>query len=63
MTNIRMFGRDREIISDVKFEFLLDDSESLPAGFTFEDTVEKFRFIFFGSFLAYFFFIVSFDTE
>ncbi len=58
-----MSRRDREVIFDIKDEFLFDNLERSLGYFTFDNTSEERIDIFLGCFVANYFFIVLFDWQ
>lgn len=57
---VRMSRRDREVILDIKHEFLFDNLERSLGYLTFDNTSEECIDIFLGYFVANYFFIVLF---
>ena len=61
MSLVWMSSRDREVILDIKDEFLFDNLERSPGYLTFDNTSEERIDIFLGYFVANYFFIVLFN--
>lgn len=61
MSLVWMSRRDRELILDIKDEFLFDNLERSLGYLTFDNTSEEGIDIFLGYFVANYFFIVLFD--
>mgnify|MGYP003489978820 CR=1 FL=1 len=61
MSLVWMSRRDREVILDIKHEFLFDNLERSLGYLTFDNTSEERIDIFLSRFVANYFFIVLFD--